>query len=160
MGLDPGFRSGVKGRRRRYDRQGGLPPPRSIRTSRRGAGDEALATLGKLAVQHRVDLIAIGNGTASRETDKLAMDLVKLLPDLKMSKVRGVGSRRLGLFGVRLLRPRNCRNSTSHYAVPCRLPGGCKIRWPNWSRLIRRPSASDNISMTLARANCRARSMR
>ena len=49
--------------------------------------DEALATLGKLAVQHRVDLIAIGNGTASRETDKLAMDLVKLLPDLKMSKI-------------------------------------------------------------------------
>ena len=36
---------------------------------------------------HRVDLIAIGNGTASRETDKLAMDLVKLLPDLKMSKI-------------------------------------------------------------------------
>jgi transcriptional accessory protein Tex/SPT6 len=46
--------------------------------------DEALATPGKLAVQHRVDLIAIGNGTASRETDKLAMDLVKLLPDLKV----------------------------------------------------------------------------
>jgi uncharacterized protein len=49
--------------------------------------DEALATLGKLAVTHRVDLIAIGNGTASRETDKLATDLVKLLPDLKMSKI-------------------------------------------------------------------------
>jgi protein Tex len=43
--------------------------------------------LGKLAVTHRVDLIAIGNGTASRETDKLAMELVKLLPDLKMSKI-------------------------------------------------------------------------
>jgi uncharacterized protein len=49
--------------------------------------DEALATLGKLAVLHRVNLIAIGNGTASRETDRLAMDLVKLLPDLKMSKI-------------------------------------------------------------------------
>ena len=49
--------------------------------------DEALATLGKLAVAHRVDLIAIGNGTASRETDKLATELVKLLPDLKMSKI-------------------------------------------------------------------------
>jgi uncharacterized protein len=43
--------------------------------------------LGKLAVKHRVDLIAIGNGTASRETDKLAGDLVKLLADLKMSKI-------------------------------------------------------------------------
>ena len=49
--------------------------------------DAALATLGKLAVAHRVDLIAIGNGTASRETDKLATELVKLLPDLKMSKI-------------------------------------------------------------------------
>jgi uncharacterized protein len=49
--------------------------------------DEAVATLSKLAVANRVDLIAIGNGTASRETDKLAMDLVKLLPDLKMSKI-------------------------------------------------------------------------
>ena len=49
--------------------------------------DEALATLGKLAVAHKVDLIAIGNGTASRETDKLATGLVKLLPDLKMSKI-------------------------------------------------------------------------
>ena len=62
-------------------------PPRSIRTSRSGSWDEALATLGKLAVAHRVDLIAIGNGTASRETDKLAIELVKLLPDLKMSKI-------------------------------------------------------------------------
>ena len=63
------------------------PPRRSIRMNRQRRWDEALATLGKLAVQHRVDLIAIGNGTASRETDKLAMDLVKLLPDLKMSKI-------------------------------------------------------------------------
>ena len=49
--------------------------------------DEALAILGKLAIAHRVDLIAIGNGTASRETDKLATELVKALPDLKMTKV-------------------------------------------------------------------------
>jgi uncharacterized protein len=49
--------------------------------------DEALAILGKLAREHRVELIAIGNGTASRETDKLATELVKLLPELKMSKI-------------------------------------------------------------------------
>jgi competence ComEA-like helix-hairpin-helix protein len=45
------------------------------------------AMLGKLAITHRVDLIAIGNGTASRETDKLATELVKRLPDLKMTKI-------------------------------------------------------------------------
>jgi uncharacterized protein len=38
-------------------------------------------------MQHKVELIAIGNGTASRETDKLATELVKLLPDLKMTKI-------------------------------------------------------------------------
>ena len=86
MGLDPGFRSGVKVAV--VDATGKVVATSTIyphEPARRW--DEALATLGKLAVQHRVDLIAIGNGTASRETDKLAMDLVKLLPDLKMSKV-------------------------------------------------------------------------
>ena len=50
--------------------------------------DEALAIARQArASQHRVELIAIGNGTASRETDKLATELVKLLPELKMSKI-------------------------------------------------------------------------
>jgi protein Tex len=86
MGLDPGFRSGVKVAV--VDSTGKVVATTTIyphEPARRW--DEALATLGKLAVQHRVDLIAIGNGTASRETDKLAMELVKLLPDLKMSKI-------------------------------------------------------------------------
>src|ERR1700720_823882 len=88
MGLDPGFRSGVKVAV--VDATGKMVATTTIfphEPARRW--DEALATLGKLAVQHRVDLIAIGNGTASRETDKLAMDLGKLLPDLKMSKIGG-----------------------------------------------------------------------
>ncbi len=86
MGLDPGFRSGVKVAI--VDATGKVVATTTIHPhepARRW--DEALATLGKLAVQHRVDLIAIGNGTASRETDKLAIELVKLLPDLKMSKI-------------------------------------------------------------------------
>ena len=86
MGLDPGFRSGVKVAV--VDATGKVVATSTIyphEPARRW--DEALATLGKLAVAHRVDLIAIGNGTASRETDKLAMELVKLLPDLKMSKI-------------------------------------------------------------------------
>jgi uncharacterized protein len=86
MGLDPGFRSGVKVAI--VDATGKVVATTAVyphEPQRRW--DEALATLGKLAVAHRVDLIAIGNGTASRETDKLAMDLVKLLPDLKMSKI-------------------------------------------------------------------------
>src|SRR2546429_2344506 len=86
MGLDPGYRSGVKvavvdAAGKVVATTAGYPHEPQRRW------DEALATLGKLAVAHRGDLIAIGNGTASRETDRLATDLVKLLPDLKMSKI-------------------------------------------------------------------------
>jgi protein Tex len=86
MGLDPGFRSGVKVAV--VDATGKVLDTMAVYPHEpQKRWDEALATLGKLAVTHKVDLIAIGNGTASRETDRLAMDLVKLLPDLKMSKI-------------------------------------------------------------------------
>jgi protein Tex len=86
MGLDPGFRSGVKVAV--VDATGRVVATTTIFPHEpQKRWDEALATLGKLAVQHRVELIAIGNGTASRETDRLATDLVKLLPDLKMAKI-------------------------------------------------------------------------
>jgi uncharacterized protein len=86
MGLDPGFRSGVKVAI--VDTTGKVVATTAVYPHEpQKRWDEALATLGKLAVAHRVDLIAIGNGTASRETDRLAMELVKLLPDLKMSKI-------------------------------------------------------------------------
>jgi uncharacterized protein len=86
MGLDPGYRSGVKVAV--VDATGKVVATTTIyphEPQRRW--DEALAALGQLAVAHRVELIAIGNGTASRETDRLATDLVKLLPDLKMAKI-------------------------------------------------------------------------
>lgn len=86
MGLDPGFRSGVKVAV--VDATGKVKTTLAVYPHEpQKRWDEALAVLGKLAVAHKVDLIAIGNGTASRETDKLAMELVKLLPDLKMSKI-------------------------------------------------------------------------
>jgi len=86
MGLDPGYRSGVKVAV--VDATGKVVNTTTVYPHEpKRQWDETLATLGKLAVTHRVDLIAIGNGTASRETDKLATDLVKLLPDLKMSKI-------------------------------------------------------------------------
>lgn len=86
MGLDPGFRTGVKVAV--VDATGKVVATTAIfphEPQRRW--DEALAILGKLAREHRVELISIGNGTASRETDKLATELVKLLPELKMSKI-------------------------------------------------------------------------
>jgi uncharacterized protein len=86
MGLDPGYRSGVKVAV--VDATGKVVATTAVYPHEpQRQWDAALATLGKLAVAHRVDLIAIGNGTASRETDKLATELVKLLPDLNMSKI-------------------------------------------------------------------------
>ncbi|MET0710481.1 MAG: Tex family protein [Tardiphaga sp.] len=86
MGLDPGFRSGVKVAV--IDATGKVVDTTAVYPHEpQRQWDASLATLGKLAVKHKVELIAIGNGTASRETDKLAMELVKLLPDLKMAKI-------------------------------------------------------------------------
>ncbi|MCK1283811.1 RNA-binding transcriptional accessory protein [Bradyrhizobium sp. 44] len=86
MGLDPGFRTGVKVAV--TDATGKVVDTAVIYPHEpQRQWNEALASLGKLALKHRVELIAIGNGTASRETDKLAADLVKGLPDLKMTKI-------------------------------------------------------------------------
>ncbi len=85
MGLDPGFRTGVKVTV--VDKTGKPVATKVIYPHEpQRKWDESIATLAKLAAEHNVDLIAIGNGTASRETDKLAADLIKAKPDLKLTK--------------------------------------------------------------------------
>ena len=86
MGLDPGFRTGVKVAI--TDATGKVLATGTIyphEPQRRW--DEAIDVLAKLAKAHHVELIAIGNGTASRETDRLAADLIKRHPDLTLTKV-------------------------------------------------------------------------
>lgn len=86
LGLDPGFRTGVKVAV--VDATGKIVATTAIyphEPQRRW--DEALATLANLAREHRVELVAIGNGTASRETDKLAAELIAGHPDLKLTKI-------------------------------------------------------------------------
>lgn len=86
MGLDPGLRTGVKVAV--VDATGKVVATDTVYPHEpRRDWNGALATLTKLAVAHDVDLIAIGNGTASRETDKLAGELVAANPGLKMTKV-------------------------------------------------------------------------
>jgi uncharacterized protein len=86
MGLDPGFRTGVKVAV--VDATGKVVATDTIYPHQpRQRWDEALATLARLAEAHRVDLISIGNGTASRETDKLAADLIRLRPELGLTSV-------------------------------------------------------------------------
>ena len=78
MGLDPGIRTGVKVAV--VDATGKLVETATVFPHEpRKDWDGSLHTLAKLSIKHGVNLIAIGNGTASRETDKLAADLIKML---------------------------------------------------------------------------------
>ena len=86
MGIDPGIRTGCK--IAVVDATGKVLETATVYPHEpRRDWEGALHTLAVLAKKHSVDLISIGNGTASRETDKLAADLIKLLPDQRMTKI-------------------------------------------------------------------------
>ena len=86
IGLDPGLRTGVKVAV--VDNTGKLLDTATIYPHEpRRDWERSVAILGALAHKHRVELIAIGNGTASRETDKLAQDVIKAFPQLNLTKI-------------------------------------------------------------------------
>ena len=86
LGLDPGLRTGVKVAV--VDNTGKLLETTTIYPHEpRRDWERSIAILGALAHRHQVGLIAIGNGTASRETDKLAQDVIKAFPQLGMTKI-------------------------------------------------------------------------
>ncbi|BCL26302.1 Tex family protein [Streptomyces aurantiacus] len=86
LGLDPGFRTGVKVAV--VDSTGKAVATDVIHPHvPANRWDEAVAKLARLAKEHAVELIAIGNGTASRETDKLAAELIAKHPELNLTKV-------------------------------------------------------------------------
>ena len=86
LGLDPGFRTGVKvavvAATGKVLETATIYPHEPQRR-----WDDAIATLAALAARHGVELVAIGNGTASRETDRLAAELIRLHPQLKLTKI-------------------------------------------------------------------------
>lgn len=86
IALDPGIRTGVKvaviDKTGKVVNHGAIYPH-----APKHQWDQSIATLAGLAKQYQIELIAIGNGTASRETDKLAGDLMKRHPELKLQKV-------------------------------------------------------------------------
>lgn len=86
LGLDPGLRTGVKVAV--VDATGKLLDTETIYPHvPHNKWRESLATLALLVKKHNIKLISIGNGTASRETEKLAEELIKLLPDEKITKI-------------------------------------------------------------------------
>ncbi|WP_425511193.1 Tex family protein [sulfur-oxidizing endosymbiont of Gigantopelta aegis] len=86
IGLDPGLRTGVKvvvvDETGKYLDHATIYPHAPKRQ-----WDQSIHILAALAKKHQASLISIGNGTASRETDKLAADLIKQYPDLRMNKI-------------------------------------------------------------------------
>jgi uncharacterized protein len=86
IGLDPGLRTGVKVAV--VDTTGKLLETATIYPhAPKNLWDQSIHLLAALAQKHRAELISIGNGTASRETDKLAADLIKRHPELRLNKV-------------------------------------------------------------------------
>lgn len=86
LGLDPGLRTGVKVVV--IDETGKLLMHTTIFPhAPRNEWDPSLALLAKLCKQFNVELVSIGNGTASRETDKLISELKKHHPELKLTSI-------------------------------------------------------------------------
>jgi uncharacterized protein len=86
LGLDPGIRTGVK--IAVVDATGKLLATETIYPyPPRNQWDASINTMAKLIAQHQVELVSIGNGTGSRETDQLVSDLMKQHKDLKFSKI-------------------------------------------------------------------------
>ncbi len=86
MGLDPGLRNGVKVAV--VDEAGNVVETTIVYPhAPRNEWDAAVAVLADLVARHQVELISIGNGTASRETDKLVAEMIKRHPELPVHKV-------------------------------------------------------------------------
>ncbi len=86
MGLDPGLRTGVKvvvldetGKHLEHATIYPHVPKKQW--------DQSIEILARLCQKHKVDLISIGNGTASRETDKLAKELIRRFPELRLTSI-------------------------------------------------------------------------
>ena len=137
MGLDPGIRTGVKVAV--VDGTSKVVATSTIyphEPRKDWAG--SLRTLGRLAAEHGVQLISIGNGTASRETPCRR----RARPSTPRRRVR----------------PASFRIWTSRCAAPSRSRGACRIRSRNWCASIPGRSASGSISTTSAPFNWAARS--
>ncbi|NVK25962.1 MAG: RNA-binding transcriptional accessory protein [Gammaproteobacteria bacterium] len=86
IGIDPGFRTGCK--IAVIDHTGKLLDTATIYPHEpQNHWDKSKRTIEHLARTHKAELIAVGNGTASRETDKLAAEVIKAAPELKMTKI-------------------------------------------------------------------------
>lgn len=130
LGLDPGIRTGCK--IAVVDATGKLVATDTIYPHEpRRQWEQSLQTIKQLCAKHNVELIAIGNGTASRETDKLAGEAIKAAANPKLQKVV-VSEAGASVYSASSSRPGSSRSWTCRYVGRCRSPAACRTRWPNW----------------------------
>ncbi len=154
LAIDPGLRTGCKVAV--VDATGQFLEHATIFPhAPRNAWDASLAELAKLVDKHDVALIAVGNGTASRETDRLAGDLLKLFAGKKpLAKVM-VSEAGASVYSASEYASRNCPTSTSPFAGRSPSPGACRTRWLSWSRSNPSPSAWVSTSTMSRSCSCR-----
>jgi uncharacterized protein len=90
----------------------------------------AQVELASLIRKHNVELISIGNGTGSRETEKLVADMLADLPGAKPTKVI-VSEAGASVYSASAAAAAEFPASTCRCAAPSPLPAVCRIRWPN-----------------------------
>lgn len=156
MGLDPGLRTGVKVAV--VDATGKLVATDTI-YPHTGQTAKAATVVAALCIKHQVELVAIGNGTASRETERFFLDTQKQFPDVKAQKVI-VSEAGASVYSASELARWSSRIWTCRCAARYPSPAACRTRCQNWSRSTRNPSASASTSMTSARPNWRKNWMR
>jgi uncharacterized protein len=134
MGLDPGIRTGVKVAVV-SDTGKVLDTSTVYPHEPRMDWEGSLHTLGRLVATHGVNLIAIGNGTASRETDKLAGELIKrssrIAPRGEARQGGGQRSRRLGLRASEFA-SKELPDLDVSLRGAVSIARRCRTRWPSW----------------------------
>ena len=130
LGLDPGLRTGVKVAV--VDATGKLLDTATVYPhAPKNQWDQTLAVLAALCAKHQVELIAIGNGTASRETDKLAGELIKKYPGMKLTKIM-VSEAGASVYSASELAAKEFPSWTCPCAAPYPSPVACRTRWRSW----------------------------
>ena len=144
LGLDPGIRTGCK--IAVVDATGKLVATDTIYPHEpRRQWDQSVQTIKQLCAKHNVELIAIGNGTASRETDKLAGEAIKAAANPKLQKVV-VSEAGASVYSASEFAAKEFPGWTCRCVARCRSRVACRTRWPNWSRSNPRRSVSASTS--------------
>lgn len=128
MGLDPGLRTGVKVAV--VDGTGKLVATDTI-YPHTGQAAKAAVVVAALCEKYNVELVAIGNGTASRETERFYLDVQKQFPKVTAQKVI-VSEAGASVYSASELAAREFPDLDVSCAVRSLSPVVCRIRWRSW----------------------------